>query len=112
MGCGCSRRMVSSASEAVPAPQVAQANLNAGTVTPMALDQVAPVVKSSGYNILDVLQDKLTGKIKYVPKDVSEFRLGQCHSCEHLKIGLCTQCGCIVEFKTRYEESSCPLGKW
>ena len=76
-----------------------------------ALEQAAPVVKT-GYNILDVIQDKITGNLKYVDKAASDARLAQCHSCPNLRIGMCTKCGCIVDFKVRYEQSACPEGKW
>ena len=116
MACGC-RGNNASASAAVPqgtvqpVTDISDVKLNVGNQITQQLEQAVPVVKS-GYNILDVIQDKITGNLKYVDKAVSEARLSQCHSCPSLKIGMCTKCGCIVEFKTRYEQSTCPEGKW
>lgn len=118
MGCGCGgNRATPTFNVNQTAPIVAPTPIE--TNTAQNLEQAVPVVNETassntkhGYNILDVIKDKLTGKLEYAPKDVADFRLGQCHECEHLRIGVCTQCGCIVEFKVRYAQSSCPEGKW
>ena len=115
MGCGCRGNVQQTSATVQPVqqqPNIADVKLNVGNNINASLEQSVPVVKNVGYNILDVIQDKITGNLKYVDKDVSNARLAQCHSCPNLKIGMCTKCGCIVEFKTRYEQSSCPEGKW
>jgi len=35
-----------------------------------------------------------------------------CSECEHMRLGLCTQCGCVVHFKTTMDRSECPLDRW
>ena len=39
-------------------------------------------------------------------------RLDICGSCEFFNMGLCKKCGCIMKFKTKLTNATCPVGKW
>jgi hypothetical protein len=45
---------------------------------------------------------------------LSKERLSICSQCpEFIKItSQCKKCGCIMNLKTKLENSTCPLGKW
>lgn len=45
-------------------------------------------------------------------KDKIEERLSYCKVCEYNKMGICSQCACIIETKVRVKSSFCPLVKW
>jgi hypothetical protein len=40
--------------------------------------------------------------------DLARKRLKHCAACELLKWGVCTQCGCPVQTKSRLEDAECP----
>lgn len=82
------------------------------TETLSSVTEISASDTSDTYNIINVLQDKVRGNLRYVTKDISTKRKNFCISCNHIKIGLCTQCGCVINFKVRYEQSKCPVGKW
>jgi hypothetical protein len=48
----------------------------------------------------------------FATKEISEKRFFECKKCEHLKIGFCKQCGCLMAAKTKILSAQCPLGKW
>jgi hypothetical protein len=35
-----------------------------------------------------------------------------CLTCEHLRMGICTKCGCVIKGKVKFAKTSCPLKKW
>ena len=35
-----------------------------------------------------------------------------CGNCPSSKLGICTECGCLLEAKIRYYQVTCPLNKW
>lgn len=41
-----------------------------------------------------------------------EFRREICDSCEHKKLMICTQCGCLTAFRTTVTFFKCPISKW
>lgn len=53
-------------------------------------------------------------------KDISKVsdkkrleRTSICNECPHLKLGTnCDLCGCFVSDKAKYEDESCPDGRW
>lgn len=55
--------------------------------------------------ILDLISD-----IKY--KKYFNERYEICSECESNKMGICTECGCVLKAKTMAEDASCPKGKW
>jgi hypothetical protein len=41
-----------------------------------------------------------------------EKRLEICKKCDRYNtLGICKECGCLVKFKARLKNKSCPLGK-
>lgn len=47
-------------------------------------------------------------------KKERQIRLDICETCEHQNktIKACTQCACILPWKTWFLKASCPIGKW
>lgn len=41
-----------------------------------------------------------------------DMRKSICFSCPYFANEVCGECDCLVEQKTLYEESKCPIGKW
>lgn len=79
----------------------------------MAQRQGVPVVREKkGYGLINVLKDTITGNANYSNTKLQDSRLALCNACPKLLAGACTECGCIVKLKVKYEESSCPIGKW
>lgn len=66
------------------------------------------------YNILDVVKDIFTGKLKFASKQVAKTRYTECVNCEvrNPRLNICTICGCFLPAKTKLEKSECPMGKW
>jgi hypothetical protein len=54
---------------------------------------------------LDIISD-----IKYSKEFAKRREI--CKGCDKYKLGICTICGCVVQAKTRCEDSECPVGKW
>ena len=44
--------------------------------------------------------------------ELTEERRAICGDCEHNKLGICTQCGCVIKLKTAILATFCPLAKW
>lgn len=71
------------------------------------------------YTAWEALKDTFAGRATYVTTEQREARLKQCDTpCPFLKSGLfhklrsCKSCGCLVEVKAIYRDSSCPKGFW
>jgi hypothetical protein len=50
--------------------------------------------------------------IKLAAPEVVKSRLETCDGCNKRVLGVCSECGCVLAFKTRKIKSKCPLGKW
>lgn len=50
--------------------------------------------------------------IKLAAKETVQDRLSYCDPCDHNKLGICKQCGCLIQGKTRLADTSCPMGWW
>lgn len=88
-------------------------NQSTTTMINAAQENSIPVVKSDRrYNLMNVIKDTVTGEAKYVSEEKLKSRLAICKACPSLLAGACTKCGCIVQLKAKYEESSCPVDKW
>lgn len=46
------------------------------------------------------------------PQEVKEARLEICKTCAYNKLGVCKKCGCILQLKTKWKYSHCPIHKW
>ena len=66
--------------------------------------KICNIIKGTYYNITNKEQK------------VANQRLKICNKCNHKKyigkVGICDQCGCILESKTRVKDEHCELGKW
>lgn len=125
MGCGC-RGSIQNNPPTVPSSPSNLSQRRSLTPVQERLNLAVPVVKSQGqeqiqkpgigekrkYNILDVVKDRMQGNLKYVSKEVMDFRSQVCNQCPKKIAGICSECGCVINFKVRYSESSCPIGKW
>lgn len=50
-----------------------------------------------------------------IPQSTEEeiaSRLAICTGCPSYSSGVCVECDCVVERKTLYVDSTCPLEKW
>lgn len=45
-------------------------------------------------------------------KTLQQQRLSICKSCPYYRNNFCKICKCFMPFKTRIEESSCPIVRW
>ena len=52
-------------------------------------------------------------KKKITENDVKQ-RLDICNNCDRLikKVNICKECGCFMNFKTKFSRAFCPLNKW
>lgn len=66
------------------------------------------------FGLMDAALAELTGNAQYVDEGTRIKRLETCAACPKLikLTNQCSECGCFVKAKTRYAESSCPIGKW
>lgn len=72
------------------------------------------------YGIGDIIGDALTGNLLYASPETVENRKKVCRLCEHLippvifnnTTGTCGKCGCFIDAKSTFQQSSCPLLKW
>lgn len=56
----------------------------------------------------------LLNKNNYIEQNIAEERYSICLQCPELLqlTSQCKKCGCFMNFKTKLEKASCPLGKW
>lgn len=45
-------------------------------------------------------------------KRIAKERLEVCETCDRYENGKCKECGCLMEVKTMFPYSNCPLNKW
>jgi len=50
----------------------------------------------------------------FVTQPIAQARYDICKACEHFNSTLytCKQCGCFMKIKVKFQNSSCPIGKW
>lgn len=74
-----------------------------------AMAQLDPAQPPKSVRVLDLIDPN-------VPRASSEIRkerMSICHSCPELKFdAVCSQCNCVMKFKTWLGPATCPLGKW
>lgn len=71
-------------------------------------------IMTKSYSILDVVKDTVKGNVQKSDATLIGERIQMCSECPELKkpLRICGKCGCQVDAKVRYRQSSCPLGKW
>lgn len=71
--------------------------------------QLDPSVEPAKVKVLDLIDPN-------VPRANAEERakrMAECKGCDRLKLGtLCSECNCVMKFKTWLGPATCPLGKW
>jgi hypothetical protein len=62
---------------------------------------------SNNYNLFDEVHED---------QDLSDSRMKICNTCPFIKTVLklkqCSKCGCILQVKTLFKSTSCPINKW
>lgn len=77
-----------------------------------------PSIKEQAKNLTslakDVASDLFSGQSIFVPKDVQEYRLSVCKTCDwhDEQQGRCKNCGCILSHKLPIAAAYCPIFKW
>ena len=58
--------------------------------------------------------DLLNPNTKWADEHKTNLRYSICKSCpELIKLTKqCKKCSCLMQFKTKIEKASCPIGKW
>lgn len=58
--------------------------------------------------------DLFNKNLEKVQAEVAEKRLEICNSCPEFirTTSQCKKCGCLMNFKTKIPNASCPIGKW
>jgi hypothetical protein len=66
------------------------------------------------YGILDAAKDLvLGGPEEFATETEVESRQAICNGCDKKnKLGVCTECWCVIKYKTQMKKASCPLNKW
>jgi hypothetical protein len=70
---------------------------------------------SQPYTLRQAAYDVVTQRPGYrAPITLAEQRTSICNTCPELQplIRRCKECGCQVDMKARFQNSSCPKGKW
>ncbi len=69
----------------------------------------------SGITLADIVKSKIQGKeLQTVTVQKQHERIETCIACPHSTMNnkLCGKCGCVIEYKTKFEDAECPIGKW
>jgi hypothetical protein len=58
--------------------------------------------------------DLINSNIGRVSKEVQDERLSICETCPllHKLTKKCSECGCLMLFKSKLPNAYCPIGKW
>lgn len=66
--------------------------------------------EKNGTTVLDLFNPHT----KMASDDIKNSRMDICLSCpEFIKLTTqCKKCGCLMNLKTKLEDSKCPIGKW
>jgi hypothetical protein len=66
------------------------------------------------YSIINVVKDLVTGRLKFATRELATNRRTTCDQCEvqNKATKVCTACGCYIPWKTKLQQSSCPMELW
>lgn len=56
--------------------------------------------------------DAIKKQIALATKETITERQDICRNCEFAKLGICTKCGCVIRYKTKFAQAKCPMGYW
>lgn len=72
---------------------------------PSLLTQAGNLVSGVGHHIADGLAN--------IDEKTLEIRNNICDTCENMRSdGRCSECGCMMKIKAKWESASCPVKKW
>lgn len=77
-----------------------------------------PSLPEQGKNLasfaFDIVKKALQSEALLVSDEIKENRMQICRECDHYDSEQirCKECGCMLEYKTRFSLDSCPLKKW
>jgi hypothetical protein len=65
-------------------------------------------------SIRGIVSDFVRGKETLADEDLVQQRMNVCNNCPYVSDTktYCTECGCILTFKTKFKNSSCPKKYW
>lgn len=78
--------------------------------TPVKLPSTMEMAK----NFVKSATKHIQNGMKSVTEEKQQERLKICSECPHIteNNSRCGHCGCFLQVKTKWESSSCPIGKW
>jgi hypothetical protein len=73
-----------------------------------------PTTIQMAKNFMKSAADHVKNGMKHVGEEKQKERLAICAECPYAieNISRCGKCGCFLQTKTKWESSSCPIGKW
>jgi hypothetical protein len=72
-----------------------------------------PSTTQMAKNFIQSAAKHIQNGMKNVSEDIQKQRLAICAECPFIiENSRCGKCGCYLETKTKWESSSCPIGKW
>ena len=74
-----------------------------------SMSQLDPALPPSKVSVIDLIDPS----VPRANQAKRAERMAICKGCDKLKLGtLCSECNCVMKFKTWLEPADCPLGKW
>lgn len=64
------------------------------------------------YKLTDLVKDAVQGNVEFITQEERNNRIKICNICEYNRLKVCTQCGCMIDAKTKLKKAECPIGKW
>ena len=104
--------------EPIKIPPLPQQNIPKGLQQAVSVDPEVPPpnITKKPYSVLDAALDTAKAAFGkegvFAAQDVQKRRMDTCDACPHKKMARCTICGCVLDLKVRYDQSSCPINKW
>lgn len=71
-----------------------------------------PSIKKQAEGFMDSAKKVIKSKARFIDKDEYDKRMEECSSCEFIKKGRCSKCGCYMNIKGKFKSMSCPIDKW
>ena len=89
-------------------------NFNPPSVVSDQKEEKLPSTMQMAKNFIGSAAKHVKNGLKNVDTDKQKERLAICAECPHIveNGSRCGKCGCFLQVKTKWESSSCPIGKW